>query len=211
MERRTVSGLELRADSQNGQKSISGYSAKWNRLSEKLGNGSFREMLLRGTFTRSLQSQRSDVTCLVNHDPSLLLGRQRSGTLRVREDSIGLHFRCSLPDTTAGNDAFALIQRGDIAGCSFAFVSDGSDTWSEIDDPEDGKRIALRTISRANLLDCSIVTNPAYSDTSVDTDDVDGALLELNNDRIPMEVRSAIQRAKVNGTGKRNLLNFILQ
>lgn len=216
MERRYVSGVELRAISQDGQRSISGHAAKWNRYSEKLGGNSFREMLKPGAFTSSLQDARSDVTCLMNHDPSLLLGRQRSGTLRVKEDSIGLHFRCSLPDTTAGNDAYNLIQRGDLRGCSFAFqIPDGGDSFEMIDDPEDGSRIALRTITRASLLDCSVVTSPAYPDTDVSTDGV----TELNSyfpiggipASFPAEVRSRIMTAENSRTSRKNLIAFILQ
>jgi hypothetical protein len=43
MERRFIrTGIELGADGQGDEMSISGYAAKWNKLSERLGNGSFR-------------------------------------------------------------------------------------------------------------------------------------------------------------------------
>jgi HK97 family phage prohead protease len=156
----------------------------------------------------------------------MLLGRQRSGTLRVNEDSVGLYFRCNVANTIAGRDAFNLIKRGDISGCSFAFAIDGTDgdNWDEtISDPEDGRSIVLRKISRAKLYDVSVVTSPAYQDTSIDTDDDDDTgddILELNKYRaqfpdgvpasFPQEIRSHIQRAKLIGGPHRRLIDFIL-
>jgi phage head maturation protease len=68
---------------------------------------------------------------------------------------------------------YHLIQRRDIQDCSFAFEIDGDgDSWSECEDPDNpGERIALRTVSRAKLYDCSVVQAPAYEGTDVDTED----------------------------------------
>ena len=160
-------GTQLRGESQGDELSIVGYAATWNQISEPLAG--FRERLCPGCFARSLQ-RGGDVIATVNHDPSLLLGRLKNKTLTLAEDATGLRFRCVLPDTSVARDAYALIKRGDIADCSFAFQCT-EDQWSEIPDPDDrSKRIALRTVIHANLLDTSIVANPAYSGTSVNTD-----------------------------------------
>src|SRR6267378_3957393 len=61
--------------------------------------GSFKEVIQKGAFTRTLASD-TDVVCLFNHDDNLLLGRKSSGTLTLEEDEVGLKFLCTLPDTT---------------------------------------------------------------------------------------------------------------
>jgi hypothetical protein len=69
-----------------------------------------------------------------------------------------------VPDTTAGRDAVASIDRGDMDGCSFGFrvASDGDD-WETVE----GENV--RTINKfASLFDVGPVTYPAYSATSVD-------------------------------------------
>ena len=49
-------------------------------------------------FRRSLAAN-ADVVGLVDHDPSMLLARTRSGTLRLAEDARGLSFELDIPDT----------------------------------------------------------------------------------------------------------------
>ena len=41
-------------------------------------------------------SAKSDVRALFNHDPSLVLGRNKSGTLKMKEDSTGLHYEVDI-------------------------------------------------------------------------------------------------------------------
>jgi HK97 family phage prohead protease len=88
------------------------------------------------------------------------LGRARSGTLRVAEDSRGLAFQVDLPTTALANDVLALVERNDVGGMSFGFrVPAGGDHWPSAD------RRELRTV---DLLELSLVHSwPAYPDTSV--------------------------------------------
>ncbi len=51
-----------------------------------------------------------------------MLGRTRSGSLRLTEDARGLAFDLDLPDTQAGRDVLALAERGDVGGMSFGFT-----------------------------------------------------------------------------------------
>ena len=161
-------GTELRGESMGDELSVIGYASVWNSLSEPLGNGKgvFRERLCMGCFTRSLQSDR-DVKALFNHDPSLILGRKRNGTLTLAEDGHGLRFKALLPNTTVARDVYNLIQRRDISDCSFAFECN-EDQWDDCEDPDNAdSRVARRTILSANLLDVSVVASPAYKSTSV--------------------------------------------
>ncbi len=97
----------------------------------------------------------------MNHDASLILGRTRSGTLRLSQDETGLAFECDLPDTQAARDLAVSIERSDIDQCSFGmFVDD-----QEWENAPDGTW--LRTIKAASLYDVSPTTFPAYPATNV--------------------------------------------
>jgi uncharacterized protein len=147
---------ELRADDTAGPK-IGGLAARYNVPSEDLGG--FREIISPGAFTASLATN-PDVVALYQHDPSDILGRTRSGSLRLRETDQGLAFECDLPDTQLGRDVFSLVKRGDLSECSFAFTTDAEDYSAK-----DGQRV--RELQAVSLHDVSVVTFPAYPDTSV--------------------------------------------
>ena len=129
-EYRANPGLELRQDLGEPLK-IRGYAAVFNQLSERdLG---FRERIMPGAF-KSLSG--NDVRALVNHDPSQIIGRTKSGTLTMREDDHGLLVEISPPNTTLGRDAVESIKRGDLDQMSFAFqiVKDGGKGWNGKDE-----------------------------------------------------------------------------
>jgi len=140
---------------------IRGYASVFNSWSQDLGG--FREMIMPGAFARSL-ANGDDVVALYNHDPSMLLGRRSSGTLTASEDTTGLLVEIKPPNTTVGRDVMALVKRGDLKGMSFAFTLPNPKTDQKWMRGETGD---LREIYRANLHDVSVVTEPAYPDTSV--------------------------------------------
>lgn len=140
--------------------SIEGYAANFNSLSEDLGG--FREMLVPGCFADALKT--SDIRALFNHDPSLILGRNVSGTLRVYEDEKGLRFEADLPETSYAKDLQVSMSRGDVSSCSFGFrvSAEDGDAWRK---EPDGTY--LRSILKVDrLFDVSPVTYPAYASTS---------------------------------------------
>ena len=153
-ERRYFKAAEVRVSPSGG---IAGFAAVYNQLSEDLGG--FRERILPGAFSRCLGSD-PDVRCLFNHNADALLGRTKSGTLRLSEEPAGLYFDCDLPDTQAGRDVRASIKRGDITQCSFGFTVQGQN-WIEADGG------TIRELTDVDLYDVSPVTYPAYPQTSV--------------------------------------------
>ncbi len=158
-----------------------GYAAKFNSRSENLGG--FVETIMPGAFKRSLRS-RNDVKLLVNHDAGRVLASTRSGTLRLKEDSVGLRVEADLPNTTDGRDMAELLRRGDLSSMSFGF-SVVKDSWSN-----DGTERSLESV---RLFETSIVAFPAYQATeasvrayeqlatraNVDADDLADAILKL--------------------------------
>jgi len=135
---------------------LSGYAAVFNRSSVDLGW--FTEEIAPGAFTEALQ--QDDVRALVDHDSSRILGRTKSGTLRLSEDDVGLRMEVDLPDTTAGRDINESVKRGDVSGASFGFRVKDAD-W----ETKDGKD--HRTLRSVELFDVGPVTFPAYPDTAV--------------------------------------------
>lgn len=156
IEKRELSIAELRVQDDDGPK-IRGYAAVFNRLSEDLGG--FREQIAPGAFAKAVT--KNDIRALVNHNPDLVLGRNKSGTLRLSEDEHGLAIEIDPPDTQTARDTMELLKRGDMTQMSFAFTVN-KDTWTE----EKGK-VPIRTLEDVNLFDVSVVTYPAYPQTSV--------------------------------------------
>ncbi len=134
---------------------LEGYAAKFG-IEARIAD--FVEVVAPGAFARSLASG-GDILAMVDHERSRLLARTRSGTLRLAEDSAGLAFELSVPDTTVGRDVLALAERGDLGGMSFGFlVPKDGETW-------DGNR---RTLTAVDLREISVVSAwPAYPDTTV--------------------------------------------
>jgi len=165
---------------------FSGYAAVFESDSEPLP---FIERIAPGAFKGSLRN-RNDIKLLWNHDTASVLGSTRAGTLRVTEDARGLFVEADLPNTSTGRDARELIGRGDVDSMSFGFtVARNGDEWSA-----DG---SVRTLTKINLHEVSIVAFPAYTATAgsttvrgidrvalrvgVDADVLADALLKIEN------------------------------
>jgi uncharacterized protein len=143
---------------ENGGKTITGYAAKFGRLSQDLGG--FVEKIHERAFENCLK--RCDVRGLRNHDADKILGRTKSGTMRLVTDDVGLRYEIDVPETQVGRDTVTDIERGDLDGSSFSFTIDqqGGDSWEEGTPP-------VRTLmSVRDLFDVGPVTYPAYLDTT---------------------------------------------
>lgn len=125
--------------------------------------GMFREAIAPRAFRKSIKE--NDVRALFNHDPALVLGRNRSGTLRLREDEVGLWYEVDLPDTQVARDLWKLIDRGDVTQSSFAFES-VKEQRSE-PDADAGETMPLFVQKECRLWDVSPVTYPAYEQADV--------------------------------------------
>jgi len=168
-ELRSASGGAPHGEGQAGEdaRTVRGYAALFESKSENLGFGDFYfyEVIARGAFDHL---SFEGVVALFNHDQNLPLARYGAG-LSLGVDERGLWYEFALPDTTTASDLRALLKAGIISQSSFAFtVEDDGQSWEEIRS-NDGKVITTtRTIKRIGALyDVSLVTRPAYADTSV--------------------------------------------
>jgi len=153
---------------------LSGHAAVFGQYADL---GSNLETLAPTAFDRVLKDPSTDVRALFNHDPSLLLGRQGAGTLRIGTDSQGLEFDVDLPNTSLGNDLRELVGRGDLDGASFAFL-EGTADWTR---SADGRPVQNHT-SVSRLMDVSPCTFPAYEGAAV-------ALRSLPSTTVPAATR----------------------
>ena len=136
---------------------IEGYFSVFGRETE-LWPGAFEE-IAPGAFANTLSN---DIRALINHETRLVLGRNKAGTLELREDSYGLWGQIKInPNDTDAMNLYERVKRGDVDQCSFGFNIVREDTeWRE-----DGS--VKWTIREVDLHEVSVVTFPAYEDTGV--------------------------------------------
>lgn len=162
--------LQIREASEedSGKRTISG-AIKYNTESAEMRDywgDTFVEEIAAGAFVDSLKTR--GVVGLWSHNTSQVLGNTKSGTLRLTDTESELRFELDIPDTSAGNDAWELIKRGDVDGVSFGFKCvSGKDKWSRIE--RGGKKIYKRSILEADLYEISPIAFPAYPANEVST------------------------------------------
>lgn len=151
---------------------IAGYFAVFNNPTE-LWPGCI-EQIAPGAFASSLGL---DVRALIDHDTRLVIGRTVAGTLTLREDDTGLYgeIKINEHDSDAMN-LYARVQRGDVTQCSFGFDILDEDY---IRNPDGTTLWILRKVL---LYEVSVVTFPAYEETSVEARKKDYASLKERRD-----------------------------
>jgi hypothetical protein len=180
LETRTLSRrLEVRAG--EAGRTIGGYAAVFS--SQTVIGDNYREIIAPGAFASALNT---DVRALIDHDSGRVIGRTTAGTLRLREDAVGLAVEIDLPDTGDGRDLGVLIERGDITGMSFGF-NVTKQSWDETGD------IPTRTIQAVDLHEVSVVAFPAYPDTTIALRSLD----EARRERRQHNFSAAAQRLRM--------------
>ncbi len=86
-------------------------------------------------------------------------------TLRFNTaDTTGLAYDIDLPNNTWGNDVKESVRRGDVDGSSFGFICQ-EDRWSKVE--YEGEQIYKRSVVKAELLEVSPCTFPAYDSSEI--------------------------------------------
>lgn len=148
---------EVETREEEGELYLEGYFAVFNQEIE-LWKGAYEEIAPEA-FANTLGN---DIRALINHDTTYVLGRNKANTLELKPDSYGLwgKIRVNQKDTDALNTYYR-VQRGDISGNSFGFNILGEETEIR----EDGT-VKWR-ITEIDLHEVSVVTFPAYEQTSI--------------------------------------------
>lgn len=150
--------LEVRAKA-NGVTRIEGYASvtetpfeMWDWL------GSYTEIVRRGAFTKTL-SENPQVQLLLNHG-GLSMAYTKAGTLRLAEDSTGLHIEADLnPARSDVRDMLTAIEDGNVDEMSFAFRVTRQQ-WSPDYDQRDILEVDLH---RGDVSVVNFGANPATS------------------------------------------------
>lgn len=166
----------LRTESLEGRR-FRGHAAVFDTLAQIGGHW---ESINRAAFNSALERQ-DDTQLTFNHDPSRLLARTSSGTLRLAVDGNGLAVEADLPDTSDGRDVATLLERGDLHSMSFmGLVQAGTgDKWDVAPDGRQRNEI----LDFARLVDVAVVTRPAYSGTDAVLRSIDFTNLPRINGR----------------------------
>ena len=150
-----ISKMETRAE-ETGDLYISGYFSVFNSPYELFPGAT--ESIAETAFDGALSD---DIRCLVNHDTTLVLGRTKAGTLTLKTDSRGLWGEVKInPKDQDAMNLYERVKRVDVDQCSFGF-----DILDE--EFEDRGETVHWTIKKVKLYEVSVVTFPAYEETSV--------------------------------------------
>ncbi|WP_339033784.1 HK97 family phage prohead protease [Bradyrhizobium symbiodeficiens] len=138
-------------------KTVWGYAVLWGSVTNIANE--FLEKFAKGSLTRSIAED--DVRMLLDHDSGRVVGRTAAGTLRLREDALGLRYECDVNlDTPDGQTLAGTVGRRDVSGISPSFVV-RAESWDD-----SGSGLPLRTITDARLIELSAVAWPAYPQTT---------------------------------------------
>lgn len=158
---RRFAEFTVRSDEEQSEsRHVSGVAVVFNQPTDL---GWFTEEIDRNAFK---DAKMEDVVLNFNHDDSLLLAGTRNGSLKLDINNDEMPIDADIVETTTGNDVLKLLREKLINKMSFAFTVDWDDPdaieWVE----EKGKKShrIVRKIDR--LYDVSLVTFPAYEQTS---------------------------------------------
>lgn len=153
--RSVSSEFNTRAD-EAGDMYISGYFSVFNSNYE-IWDGA-TESIAETAFEGALSD---DIRCLIDHETRLVLGRTKANTLTLKTDNRGLWGEVKInPNDQDAVNLYERVKRGDVDQCSFGF-----DILEE--EFEDRGNSVHWTIKKVKLYEVSVVTFPAYKDTSV--------------------------------------------
>lgn len=185
--------VAARSKDEQGPAEIIGYAAVFYDEDDPgteydMGWG-YRERIMPGAFTRAIGRDGDDVRALFNHEPDNILGRNRSGTLVLTQDKVGLGYRIDPPDNELAKRVIDAIERGDITGSSFAFVPIKT-TFREVKDDNGETDYVIVEREEVQLWDVGPVTYPAFESTTAQTKSaLPGAILTREKDPTWAEVQ----------------------
>lgn len=112
----------------------------------------FKEVMKKGVFEKAIKQKRN-IPLLVEHDWNKQIACTLNGTLNLVEDNVGLRFDAVIDD----KETYDLVKMKAIDSCSFGF-----NVIEEEIEPIDS-RLEKRYVKTIELLEVSLVENPAYT------------------------------------------------
>lgn len=125
--------------------------------------GEWDEIVAAGAWEKTIAE--GDIRSMFNHDPAWLLGRTKTGTLRLAEDNIGLRYAVDInPDDVNAMSVYAKVARTDVDGSSVWFRVVRQE-WTYPDETNNLER-PLRRIQEGALIETGPVVMPAFLQTT---------------------------------------------
>lgn len=182
---------ELKTRSEGENMTIEGYFVVFNSQTE-LWTGAYEEIA-----PQALDDTLSnDIRALINHDTTLVLGRNKAGTLELKKDSRGLWGSIKInPNDTDAVNLYERVKRGDVDQCSFGFNVVSEETeWGD-----DGT--VKWTITEIDLHEVSVTTFPQYEETGVQAREKE---VEQHKEK-QLEVRKNNLKARLKNYGNKTI------
>lgn len=149
-----IKDVSLQAED-DGLMKVGGYINVTERESEMLYSKRkrkwFKEVMKRGVFQRAIEKAR-EIPLLFEHNWEKRLATTKDKSLTLKEDNVGLKFEAIIEDRSV----YDQVKSGAINSCSFGFRA-----LEEEIEPIDS-RLERRFVSDIELLEVSLVSNPAY-------------------------------------------------
>lgn len=177
----------------DGSSTFEGYAALFNQPSKPIHDEHARgkpyiETMVPGAFRRTLGSGRRQ-SFVVDHDERKMIASSPSGSLRLAEDSKGLHVSSPWPRTDYADNVRALYDAGEKLGMSlnYSWPRNGV-TWSADGASRSVTEAVLKHVSVLATMepafDGTIATFRALADlTEADVEDVDALMEALRDGR----------------------------
>ena len=175
--------LECREDTERQKNTIVGVPIVFE---QKTDLGMWEEVIEKGALD---QTDLKDVRLLVNHDTNQLpLARSRNNnansTMQLTVEDDGLHIRADLDveNNPRAAEVLSAVEREDVTGMSFMFTVD-KDSWENLESDHPTRHI----LSIGKVFEASVVTFPAYEQTSVYARSLENVQSELESERKALE------------------------
>ena len=175
--------LECREDTERQKNTIVGVPIVFE---QKTDLGMWEEVIEKGALD---QTDLKDVRLLVNHDTNQLpLARSRNNnansTMQLTVEEDGLHIRADLDveNNPRAAEVLSAVEREDVTGMSFMFTVD-KDSWENLESEYPTRHI----LSIGKVFEASVVTFPAYEQTSVYARSLENVQSELESERKALE------------------------
>ena len=162
---RSAPGIELTRSGESGMPTLRGHFSvfdTWTTI-DSAWEGTFRERVAPGAFTKTIQENRNNIKVLFQHGKDPQVGDKPLGAISdLREDETGAYYEVPLLDTSYNRDLLPGLEAG-LYGASFRFkvLREDFDRKPEASDHNpDG--LPERTIKEAALYEFGPVTFGAY-------------------------------------------------
>lgn len=162
----------------------------------------FVEQISPKTFQRAVE-KNDDILCLLNHEPSRILGSTKDGNIELFEDNIGLRAICKITDS----EVIEKAKQNKLRGWSFGFEA--------LKEHEEilGDGFKRRFVDEMNLAEVSIIDErkiPCYVGTSIETRAEKQTKLEYRGEDFKAKiVDSTEQKPKIDYSNYEKILEEI--